>query len=429
MMIGIVGPADSVERAVKVTSKFHVGVVQLIYERHDQIPQMLHKYVDKLDGILFTGKVPYIVANQHLTINIPFKYVQHDNTTLHRILFHINYHHHLDITRFSIDLFKETEVEEILYELNLPFQHVYVNEFNTRNLEENTNFHLKLYEQGKIDYCITAMLSTLKELEAKGIPVFRVVPTQFAIRKTFEVLLLEIESLISKEAQVSVGIFNIDNFKNVMRDYPEYQWQLMKLKLYRMLLEYGKETHSSVIYTGGDEYFVYTTKGEVTRGLKDSSPGQLLKRIKKYFPSFTVSYGIGEGTNVSEATTNARIALREAKNKSGNCAYLRNSNGILIGPLEECGALKIDSSQDNEELDRLSNKLGMSKTTIEKIRMIIRRKDKLISAYDFANEYGCSIRSARRILAILERHGYAKVEKHSLIYEKGRPRRYYRLNI
>lgn len=428
LKIAVVGLRDSLEQAKLVIDEVKVDMIPVIYHDHNEVVPLIEKTIGQVDGYLFTGKVPYLIAQEKIEFNVPVKYVEHDNTTLYRILFHVRYHQNLNMSRFSIDLFNLEEVKEIFDELRLPFKDIYVQPFDPQKLDETTRFHIELYEQGKIDYCITPLLNTFQQLQRKRIPVFRIVPSKFAVRKALELLMLEIENLQTEEAQISVGIFNVDNFKHVTNEYPEFELQLMKLKLYELILSYGQETNSSVVFTGGDEFFIYSTRGEISKGITGKSLTELYEKIRNQIP-FTVSCGIGEGDNAVEATNNARIALRYAKQNGGNSVYLRQKSGMLHGPLplERYPNLFL---VNDEHSKKISEELGMSISTISKIKSIQKKYlNKALSSNEFANAYGCSLRSARRILATLEKHGYATIEKKDQIFEKGRKRRYYRLKL
>ncbi|MEW6624521.1 MAG: hypothetical protein AB1420_15600 [Bacillota bacterium] len=86
MKIGVVGPEDSVNQAVQISKDLNVEIVPLVYKEYADIKPLIYKH-----------------SSQKLSL--PAKYVPRDNTTLVRVLFDLHYHHSLDITRFSIDLF------------------------------------------------------------------------------------------------------------------------------------------------------------------------------------------------------------------------------------------------------------------------------------------------------------------------------------
>lgn len=418
------GPSDSVKQAIYVTQEFNVDYVPLVYETHESIVPMIGEYLNQVDGLLFTGRAPYEIAIDALEIPCPIKYVQHDISTLQRTLFYIRHHHNLEISQFSIDLFKLEEVKEAFEELDIPFDNVYVTDFDLRNLNGITDYHLQLYNKGEIKFCITSFLTSLEELKENGVPCFRVVPTKFAIRNTFELLMLEINSRKSQEAQISVGIFNVDNFKSIVNDYSEYELQRMKLKLYDLILKYGMNTQSSVVFSGADEYVIYSTKGQISRGITGQDSEYLLEQIRKNIP---VSYGIGEGYTANEATNNARIALRKAKSSGGNCSFIRKMDGVLIGPLGTQNEIEYSTGY-NEKIEEISKKVGISSATLSKISVLKMNSGKdMISANELGDYYGCTLRSARRMLATLVNHGFAEIVKFDQPFEKGRPRRYYKL--
>ncbi|KOS64194.1 GTP cyclohydrolase IIa [Lysinibacillus agricola] len=428
MKIAIVSPQDSLKQAIPLFNEYKINYVSLLYDEHHSIIPMIKEYEDQVDGFLFTGVAPYQIAINSIDLSVPVEYVQHDITTLYRTLFNIRYVHNLNISQFSIDVFKTSEIKEVFEELELPFENIYMGEFNPLNSDEVTHYHMDLFQQGKVNFCITSFLTTYKKLKMEGIPCFRVVPSKFALRKTLELLILEITSLKKQEAQISVGIFNVDNIQSIMNNYSEYEVQSLKLKLYDLILKYGAASQSSVVFSGGDEFIIYSTTGRISKGLNDDQSNFLLEQIRKTIP-MSVSYGIGEGLTANEATNNARIAVRRAKDEGGNCAFIRKINGTFMGPLQEPNEIEYISGY-NEEIELIGKKVGISPATLSKIQVINKKIGKeIISANELSEYYGCSLRSARRLLSVLEKYDYATITSFDQPFSTGRPRRYYKLNF
>ncbi|WP_257350693.1 GTP cyclohydrolase IIa [Pseudalkalibacillus decolorationis] len=428
MKIAIVGPEDSLKQAISIFKDYKIEYETLLYDEHNSIIPMIKKIRDKVDGFLFTGVAPYQIAKNSIDLAVPIKYVQHDITTLYRTLFNIRYVHNLKISQLSIDVFKPQEVKEVFEELDLPFENIHMSKFNPLDADEITRFHMNLYQQGKVNFCITSLLTTLNTLRREEIPCFRVVPSKFALRKTLELLILEITSLKTQEAQISVGIFHMDNIKSIMQNYSEYKLQSMKLKLYDLILKYGAETQSSVVFSGGNEFIIYGTMGKISKGLNDNEANFLLEQIRKTI-LMSVSYGIGEGLTANEATNNARIALKKSKEDGGNCAYIRKINGTMIGPLGDQNEIEYITGYD-EKIEQISQEVGISSATLSKIQVINKKIGKgMLSANELSEYYGCSLRSARRLLSMLEKSGYASIVSYDQPFSTGRPRRYYELSL
>ncbi|MFB4161214.1 hypothetical protein ACE1TF_15105 [Geomicrobium sp. JSM 1781026] len=423
MIIGVLGPEDSMEQARVAAQHYDIEqIIPIYYEHHQDIVPQVEKVAHKIDGLLCTGILPYQIIQANWQSYVPIRYVKHDSTTLHRALFHASYHHQLQMNRFSIDIFTPSEVMEIMNDLSLPFHEIYINESN------DVQFHLDNYKQGNVDYCITALLSTYDQLRRENIPCFRVVPTSHSISRTFELLILEIEHARSDDAQISIGIIRIDQMDRLIDEWTVYDRQKLKLQLYEKVLDYGRQTYASVSYGGEHEYFIYGTKGEF---LTDTSQEQrilLLRKIEKAF-SISVSLGVGEGNTALEANNNARLALRAAQTHGGSTVAVRKINGhLMLRNSKEMNPFT--ARYDENKLVKVSEQIGLQVPYVDKIARINEHyRGKNISAYDFADAYDCSLRSARRILAMLTEKGYATLAKQDQVFEKGRKRRYYTLHI
>lgn len=427
--IGIVGPQDTVEEVLDMGKRYYPNIVflSLIYHHHDEIVSLIDKNTPNLNGLLFTGMTPYQIAKRKIDFALPLEYIPREVTLLYKILFELVYHQESrSIRNLSIDTFNEAEIQEFITEIPLKIENIYVLEDSSDN-EQVIEFHENLYKNNKVDLCLTANLDPYLILQKKSIPIKRILPTSFSIKQSLELLLLKMKSHSSQFAQISIGIINIDNFRKVTRERPsEYHIQKIKLAVYELLLDYCQDTDSTLVHTGSDEFLIFTTIGSLKQ-FGENYDGTLVKLIKEKL-QITVSYGLGLGFTASEAMHNARRALEQAKLDNGDCAYLCHVDNTIEGPLEYYG------DQQNKALNprvvhELSQEINIVPATLTKILDTLLSMDKTtFDASEFSQSYGCTLRTAHRILSTLTKENLVEVLTHSQLYTKGRPRRLYKFN-
>ncbi|MDK2823426.1 MAG: hypothetical protein PWQ67_2034 [Clostridia bacterium] len=427
--IGISGPKDTVNQVLSVGEKHYQDIefVPLIYNAHTQIVELINKNHHNLNGILFTGITPYQIAKKQISFPIPVEYIPREVIILYKILFEMIYDEKLSkIENISIDTFSEDEIHEFIGKLSLPMKDIFVLE-DASDDDEVTKFHEQLFKEKKVDICLTTTLDPYLQLKNKGIPIKRILPTNYSIKQALDILVLKTKSDLSQSAQISIGIVNIDNFKKIIKERPsEYQLQKIKLSLHKLLLDYCEQTQSTLVFNGSDEFFIFTTAGSL-KNINQKYDSTLTELIRKKLP-ITVSYGLGLGYTANEAMHNARIALEHAKINGGNCAFLRSIDRSIIGPLDTNGFNKV--SIDPKIVQEISQKIDIVPQTVTKILNTIFSMDKsTFDAKEFSQLYGCTLRTAHRILSALTKANVIQILAYDQAYSKGRPYRLYKLNI
>jgi len=428
--IGIVGPQDTVEQTLDVGKKYfpNVAFLSLIYQHHEEIVNLINKNIPNLNALLFTGVTPYQIAKRKIDFPLPVEYIPREISLLYKILFELFYNQEFsDLRNLSIDTFNEAEIQEFIAEIPLKIENCYVLEDSSDN-EKVIQFHESLFENKKVDLCLTTNLDPYVILQKKGIPIKRILPTRFSIKQSLELLLLKLKTHSSQFAQISIGIVNIDNFRKVTREKPsEYQIQKIKLEVYKLLLDYCQETQSTLIHTGSDEFLIFTTIGSIKQ-FGEKYDCTLVKLIKEKL-QITVSYGLGLGFTASEAMHNARIALEQAKLDNGDCAYLCHVDKTIEGPLEYYDNRNKSISLSPLLVHELSQEINIAPATVTKILDTLLTMDKTtFDAFEFSRNYGCTLRTAHRVLSTLTEKNLVEVLAHNQLYSKGRPRRLYKFN-
>ena len=224
---------------------------------------------------------------------------------------------------------------------------------------------------------LTGLKSVSDELTKLNIPNEWLVPTEQDMIVSLERALLSTETRRSKESQIVVGFMNVDDFGRIAEQkQSEHEVQRLKLDIHRQLLGYVESLDGYLTSLGADEYLFITTRGifeRETRGYKTIPIAGDLEQ--KY--GVSLSIGIGFGRSANEAGTNARIALRNAKDGGGSICFIVREDQSVIGPLQMSQPHEFDLSLIDAEFIRKAEESGLTSKYLSKLVAHITRSGKI----------------------------------------------------
>ncbi|MBA9086409.1 hypothetical protein FHR92_002887 [Fontibacillus solani] len=434
MRVAVIGPQDLVESVLEIGSYYaDLSMLAAPYVHERDTLEVVARVMDHVDILLFTGPIPYQIALLAAP-DKPMVHVHYSGTALYKVLFDY-YRQEIklfnDTLRISVDVLQCKEVEEPLQEIGLPFGEMYVKTYETgMGNEELVRFHYDLWRKGCVDATVTCVTSVYKSLQQLDVPVFRVVPTRSSMRDCLNRALLEGKSLRYSSTQIAVGIMNVDNFTKVAKEAAsEYEIQRKKIILQQIVIDFGEETQSLIKWSDSDEVSFITTRGIIEQVTHKFQDAPLLLEIMERL-QWNASIGIGIGRTANEAEGKAREALLKAKSGGGGNCYLIMQDGIVYGPMGSELTLEYSARSENPELLSLAKKIGLSVGTINKLISLCRRLGtSTLTASQLAEGFGITLRSARRIMAVLEKYEMARIVGEEQPAGRGRPRQIYTLNL
>lgn len=404
LTLAAIGPSDLVDKVAAALE--HLNDVRLLkrpYSSEDETLDAYREVSNIADIVLFTGPIPYYRVEQAMGFARPAVYVSLQGTALYRTLFLAK--EKCDIERVSIDTFDESVIGEVYGELEVKRSDVAVMEYCGQVTRDRlVKFHESMFASGKTVAALTCLRSAYDELVRRGVPSYWVTPTQASIRDAIERACLLGDSEKSKSSQIAVGFVNIDAFRRFAENAEsEHKVNQLLVDVQRILLGYVETIDGCLDFLGQDEYIFFTTRGLLSNRTRGFTYMEVPKLLRERF-GLGVSVGLGLGYTANQAGTNARMALRRAKDSGGGACFLVTEDRRLLGPLssesEDASASPKEEPLrliDPEMLDR-ARESGLSISAIRRLMEIVSAAQ--LSTFvpkDVAPMLGVTVRSVNRM--------------------------------
>ncbi|ALS25681.1 hypothetical protein ABEV74_08755 [Paenibacillus cisolokensis] len=428
--IGIIGPRQIVGQILRVVDSFpSFAAVPLIYRHEDDAPKLAERISGDVEVILFSDPLSHRKAKESLRVPVLMHHVPLTDAGLYKALFHAQ-QDGLLAEGISVDSLTDKMVRRTLKDLGkTAIRPVIYDGPAYAPRDKLVAFHREQFEAGACTVAFTGMESVSRELTELGIPNRWLVPADQDIVVSLERALLSTETRRSKEGQIVVGMINIDDFgKLALTCSNEHEVQKLKLDIHRMVLDYVEALDGYLTHLGGDEYLFFTTRGIFERESGGYKTIPLAKDMNKTH-GISLSIGIGFGRSASVAGTNARIAMRKAKEAGGNACFIVREDGTLIGPLEMAEPVREVLSFTDAELIKRAEDAGMTSAYLSKLLHNGAKYGKYeYQVHELAALLGITVRSAHRLLLHWIDHGLVEVTGFEKV-PRGRPRQIFTFTL
>lgn len=397
------------------------------YEEAASIADSLQKE-GEADAILFSGPTSYHYAKRRIIATIPWAYLPYSRVAAFQACLEGIAIFKSDLKALSVDQFDHNLLREALEEVGIRDSVIIragIDAEEDRFEKKLLDFHRNCYRQGRVSLCVTSMEHIAEPLRAEGIPCVRIYPVKEVLQE--QIYRLQILHLSAKKNQGRMAVIAIQ------LNYVSFDEQNLMFQEWEQLQcqnEYRKNVYSlaqrmeAAVFSGdGNHFFIVTSKNYLMNVfLKDSTYwefGQLGRR----FPDNRIYIGIGIGNTTLEAKSRAMMALnRSASGHSGKSYMIEEENKTieLLFPGE--------NSAELPSLSFLAQRLHLSTATLGKLSETLETCGKEMDAATLAEKLQISVRSANRMMAHLEKEGYAAVVgKQSS--GRGRPSRILRIEL
>ncbi|MBD2843821.1 hypothetical protein IDH44_01340 [Paenibacillus sp. IB182496] len=290
-------------------------------------------------------------------------------------------------------------------------------------------FHERHYRSGRSRGALTAEHQVMEILGARGVPCGWITPSSQNIVVALERALLSTETRRGIEAQIVVGMLNVDDFgKQLERHSSEHEIQRFKLDVHRTLIDYVESLDGYLIHLGSDDYLFFTTRGIFERETGGYKSVPLAREISRTL-DLSLSMGIGFGRSANEAGTHARLALRHAKEAGGNACFIVREDKTRIGPLEMTDPIQVSLSLTDSELLRSTEDAGMTSAYLSRLLHHVGRTGRLeYEVHELSEVLDVTVRSTHRLVQQWTDHGLVRVAGYVKV-PKGRPKQVFRLSF
>ncbi|MGG1660060.1 ArsR family transcriptional regulator [Brevibacillus sp. NRS-1366] len=430
LRLGVMGADDSLAIIQSVMPEFpEIEYLPFVYWKEEDITDLLLPHVDEVDMWLFSGQVPFALASATGKVQVPMAYVPHIGASLYRTLLHLSHQLGIRVDEVSFDTFSPDELDHFLEEAGIEDGFKWLRHYEgVISASELADYHEMLWREGKTKAAVTCLRSAGLELEKRGVPVHRVLPTRAGVLSVLHMLLRTNEMLHFKDSQIAVQMMEIDPFRELGGGtFSTDEWQNAEIKTMEKLLRYTKYLQGSLKTAGPGRYVIFTTRGNLQEVTYDYTTIPDLEGMIGIRADL-VTCGIGIGKTAYEAEIHGGTALMHAKERgTGNWMVFFDDKSV-VGPLgrDEQIAYRYTSQQ----LQEVSQLTSLSVMTLSKLDSILKKRGtNLINAHELAQHMQILPRSARRILIELESKGIAQVVGEESPNPRGRPRKVYRITL
>ncbi|OPH58993.1 hypothetical protein BC351_21910 [Paenibacillus ferrarius] len=431
--IGILGPEALVNKVLHViTSSFPSFHPVARICSVEEAPAAAEQLLSEVEVLLITGPTLYRRVKEQVITPLPVHVIPLTDTGLISALYRLKSEHWHSPSGivFSVDSFTSSAIGRIVAEIGeKPASFLVYDGQPYPQADELVKFHTEAYRSGSSQAALTTESEVAEALTRDGIPCEWIKPTDQNITVVLERALLSTETRRSKEAQILVGMLNVDDFgKRLQFKGSEHDIQRFKLDIHRKLIDYVESLDGYLTHLGADEYLFFTTRGIFERETVGYKTVPLAREIWKSL-GLSLSMGIGFGRSANEAGTHARLALRRCKEAGGNTCFIVREDKTLIGPLEMADSLSRDLSVTDPELLKKAEDAGMTSAYLSRLLTTVARTSKLdYEVHDLAAILGITVRSTHRLLLQWMDHDLITIAG-SVKVPKGRPKQLFHLSF
>lgn len=426
-----IGPRKGTEKMKEINREnfpnLEMDFIQ--YQNYFETPRLLEEYTGKIDAILFGGKTPFKAFETIQRDNpILCDYIPRHDTTLYRALLEAIYLQKKSIDRLSLDTYDRKTTKRIFREIGIAFEEEQMF-FAEQKLEKRdyaeyvADFHRKLYQEDRVDQCITGLEEVYYILCKEEIPVTYCLPSETIMIQSIKNLQLRWLAKKNSENQIVVVAvkLNMPSEYSLMKE-DEYAYLSQRVKILEKLYYFSSRLDGVLIEQGKSEFMIFTTKKNIeleTKNYKDIYLLDLLREVSV----ISVHVGIGYGKTANESKYNAYESIKMAQRHGQSAVYVVLENGEVMGPVEASTKKKRKETFD-EKFYQISRETGLSVNTIHRIfSNVAKEKRREFTSKELAALCGVSIRTMDRIVLKLCDAGYCEVISEKLMSRYGRPSR------
>ncbi len=434
-MIGIIGPADSVELAVALAREEGLAeeIVTRSYESMDEAPGLARELDQVCRVIVFTGRAPFVIGGRGGDLRATLHFVPHAGADLYRTLVLVLREFDGVLPRLAIDTIEEPIVREAYDDLGLePPARVIPLETEAdvgaiRSADDLVQAHQALYGAGEVDLCLTCVGSVYRRLTAAGIPAERITHTRSAMREALRQANLAARLALTESTQPAAVLVAIPGLRAGGDDSGPYEVQRRRLRVHEALLDVAERLQGRLADLDDERFIIYSSRGTIEEAISRLMDGHDGPLRAERFPS-DARVGVGLGATVAAAEENAQRALVMGQRQGD--LHVAFPGGEVFRASHDRRASRYRLRETDGAAIRLARELGLGPLSVARLTRALRQVDPAaVTASELARAYGIEARSARRLITSLQRAGIATKLGRQGGARAGRPQTVYRIDI
>ncbi|OCA82091.1 hypothetical protein [Pseudobacillus wudalianchiensis] len=427
--IGVVGPSSSIKRILELANEIEqeMEFISYPYTEVEEVKGIVSEYYHQVDFWIFSGYIPYQVAEKILPSNENVVYIFSTESSIYKSFMELAYSQRKLLDRISIDMFPATNVTEgeSLQQLKKMVKEFYVKDFDADiSSKDLFTFHYDLWKQKKIEGALTCYPTVHEALNKAGVPAFLMSPTRVEIFQTLRIFFEKIRASYYKDTQIGVEKIEVKDFDAIKEKVEKtYEVQYLELKIKETLLQLCENLDGSLVEEGNGRYTIFSSRGAIEREI------QKLREKVQYLSleaDAVVSVGIGFGKTVLSAEINAHRALQESKRKEEQEIMIVQDDGTIIESAGQEEELTYAYRTEDKEFLETLKKAKINVKTFKKIDALIKKMGwSNFTTKDLAMNLQMTERNAQRIVAELCDAGLAECIGEESHQNRGRPIKVY----
>ncbi len=439
MVMGVLGPEDSVAHVLKVAEKNepYLELVPMVYKSYTEAVDILQTRQREFEGVLFTGFDLFTYVSGFVKPIVPWEYTTCDAMTLSCTILLAGSRGY-DVTRMSFDGFGALNniILDAYMEIGYTPDQLQIHVPRRRKSGEDSyidylcDFHTNLFENKKISCSIHGLSECYARMKETEFPCFRRLFFSEPVRD--QLIKLRLRHQISETRGGAVAVIAVE--MDVVDHYAVYgKSELESFFKSKQAAEsiyvFGQRIGAAVVKATNGRYYIFTNTVTLRNETRNFKTLDLLGTLASDVGVSRVHIGLGIGKSAFEAKSNADYGRERSSLSGQNSLYMVFSDKTVHGPLTPLGSHPLKKT--NSRLQEISRKSGLGLTTLKKLDQVLKQyRIDVITPVDLAQIYGVSPRSMNRIISKLETAGsYVQNMGSDMRHEVGRPSRLLKINL
>ena len=429
MKIGILGPSQSVSEVMAVLRRNHPYVegIPIIYENYIQSVDLLEKYQQEVDTILFTGTTAFQYASGHIHPQVIWEYLPRNQISLLCALLKAAFLNHWDISRVSVDSYPDKLLYSTYQEIGYGREDIAILRAPYTIQQPDyirllSSFHQEAYFSGKVSICITGIEAVDQYLRQLEVPCVKINPVTEVILQQINRLMLRYQLRLSDSNMTGVMAIRLDFMEeHSLTSKNQLEVFRSRGKIYETIYAFAQRLGAAVVEADG-LFYLFTTKAVLENDTDHFTRFELLDTIGAKGPNYRMMVGIGLSPSAADAKYNAELACKKAMQQGQGGLYIAYADSQVIGPVtskKSGGEGLVD-----QRLYQISQHTGIGIRTLYRLENVLAQYNiSTITPAELALYLGITPRSTNRLLCKLEEAGYARVVGKTAPIQSGRPSR------